>query len=510
MGGSQEETGIAQAITRRLLGVPQQVMRVAGGVARDSVRLLSVVRLKIGTDELALAAHRNDGADAAVVLVHGFGSCDRTWGRLPALLTSESALDGWDLFSLGYDTGLSLDLPWVWSADPDIATLSTYLRTKLRLAPLDRYRAIALVAHSMGGLVVQRALVDDPALVDRTSHVLLYGTPSGGLGKARIGAFLKTQIRDMAVDSTFLTDLRSRWSEEFGGSRPFRFWTVAGDRDVFVPASSSLGPFPVDTQVVIPGNHLEMCSADRATDMSIRVLVDALVGEQAPGGPLNAARVAVEGREFRRAVELLLPHASELDDHHLVDLALALDEIGRREEAIELLRSHAATPDALGTLAGRLKRVWLAEGLRREAEDALDLYTRGFEAADRSGDVAEAAYHAINLAFLELTYRHDRKAAKTQAQTALELSRQLPQSMWRAATDGEACLYLGDNEAGLDHYRRAVEMQPTPRELRSMYAQASRVANELRDPGLASGLDDIFFQASTEGRELSTPRTRVS
>ena len=327
-------------------------MSLASDFARISRHLLSVARLKIGTGDLDVLAHRNEGTEAAIVLIHGFGSCDRTWGGMPSLLMNETALDGWDLFSLGYNTGLAFDLPGFWSADPDIATLSTYLRSRLRLAPFDQYQAVALVAHSMGGLIVQRALVDDPELVRRTSHVLLYGTPSGGLGKARIGAFLKAQIRDMAIDSPFLADLRLRWEARFSKSRPFRFWTVAGDRDVFVPASSSLGPFPLDTQIVIPGNHLEICGANLATDMSIRVLVDALIGERSPGGPLNAARVAVEGREFRRAVDLMLPCAAELDDHHLVALALALDEIGRRDEAIGLLRSYAGTPDALGALAG--------------------------------------------------------------------------------------------------------------------------------------------------------------
>ena len=509
MGTASEEPRGARLV-KSVVRAPLRVMSVASDLARSSLRLLSVARLKIGTGDLDVLAHRNEGAEAAIVLVHGFGSCDRTWGGMPSLLMSETALDGWDLFSLGYNTGLAFDLPWFWSADPDIATLSTYLRSRLRLAPFDRYQAVALVAHSMGGLIVQRALVDDPELVRRTSHVLLYGAPSGGLGKARVGAFLKAQIRDMAVDSPFLADLRSRWEARFGKSRPFRFWTVAGDRDVFVPASSSLGPFPLDTQIVIPGNHLEICSASQASDMSIRVLVGALVGERSPGGPLNAARVAVEGREFRRAVDLMLPCAAELDDHHLVALALALDEIGRRDEAIGVLRSYAGTPDALGTLAGRLKRVWMAEGRRREAEEALELYAKGYDAAVQGGDAAEAAYHSINLAFLQFAYRRDEAAAQKAAQNALHLCAGLPQDSWRAATEGEASLYLHDGEAALKHYRRAVEMCTSPRDLRSMYAQASRLASEPRVPAVRAELDEIFFQSGAPSAGSRTARASSS
>jgi hypothetical protein len=232
-------------------------------------------------------------------------------------------------------------------------------------------QALAFVAHSMRGLILQRAAVDDPDLVGRTSHLVLFGTPSRGLKILRWGAFYKTQLRDCSDDSAFIADLRHRWDEQFGADRPFRLWTVAGDRDVFVPADSSLGPFPSDTHVVIPGNHLEICFARSSDDMGVQVLVDALVGEAAPGGPWNSARVAVERREFHRAVELLSPHAAGLDETHLVALALALDETGERNRAIEMLRTHAPGTDARGTAAGRLKRAWMAEGRQGDEEEAV-------------------------------------------------------------------------------------------------------------------------------------------
>jgi alpha-beta hydrolase superfamily lysophospholipase len=43
------------------------------------------------------------------------------------------------------------------------------LRTTTSYPPLDAYAALAFVAHSMGGLVVQRALLDK-ALTSRVSH----------------------------------------------------------------------------------------------------------------------------------------------------------------------------------------------------------------------------------------------------------------------------------------------------------------------------------------------------
>ncbi|MGH8469454.1 MAG: tetratricopeptide repeat-containing protein [Gammaproteobacteria bacterium] len=286
-------------------------------------------------------------------------------GRFPEFIAQERALSNWDLYSLGYSTNLTPDIRGIWSSDPLIEILASYLRTQASEPALGRYKRIALVAHSMGGLVVQRALVDyQEDFTPRTSHVMLLGTPSLGLKKARgLGAILKFQSQNMAQGSAFITDLRRRWDESFGERRPFKFWTVAGDRDQFVPPSSSLGAFARKDCLVVPGNHIEIVKPESAESSSVRVLVNAIVGDAAPAGPWNAARVAVETGDFQRAIDRLLPVADQLDDQHLVDLALALESTGRQAEAIRVLREKATqNTDVLGTLAGRLKHRWLFEG----------------------------------------------------------------------------------------------------------------------------------------------------
>ncbi|MEZ5142231.1 MAG: tetratricopeptide repeat-containing protein [Acidimicrobiales bacterium] len=296
----------------------------------------------------------------------------------------------------------------------------------------------------------------------------------------------------MAMGSDFLTDLRHRWDEQFGERRPFELWAVAGDRDVFVPASTSLGPFPPEAQVVIPGNHLEICMVRDPEDLTLRVLVDAVAGTDTPGGPLNAARVAVERRDFHRAIDLLAPHAGDLDDRHLVELALALDETGDREAAIEVLRAHATGTDARGTLAGRLKRAWLADGTRREAEEALELYREAYQEAVQRADHAQAAYLGINVAFLELAYVGDRAAAATTAEDVLTHCAEDHDDRWRAATEAEAHLYLGDRAEALACYRRAAAGATSARALTSTFQQAAWVASELDDDRLADELAALY------------------
>ncbi len=121
---------------------------------------------------------RVDASPAVIVFIHGFlGNPTKTWGEFPNLVVADTAFDGWDVFSFGYDTHLLPDLRNVWSADAGLDQLALYLKTAIEHDPFADYDAIAFVAHSMGGLIVQRALVDSGALANRTSHVFLYGSP---------------------------------------------------------------------------------------------------------------------------------------------------------------------------------------------------------------------------------------------------------------------------------------------------------------------------------------------
>ena len=167
-----------------------------------------------------------NGNNAAMVFVHGFGGDPRaTWENFPELLAADVELRGWDIFSLGYPTTLLLpDISNLWSAQPEIRTVSDELATRAELPPLQRYAALAFVAHSMGGLVVQRALVDWEALARRVSHVLLFGTPSFGLPRAGFFRFWKRQVRDMGVGSEFITVVRTSGANGSRSAITSVFW----------------------------------------------------------------------------------------------------------------------------------------------------------------------------------------------------------------------------------------------------------------------------------------------
>jgi pimeloyl-ACP methyl ester carboxylesterase len=457
--------------------------------------------------EPVLVQHRvRANAHAAMVFVHGFsGEPQKTWGLFLDLVGSEPALSGWDIHSVGYDTHLAPDIRGVWAADPNIAVLATFLRTRLVQAPLRKYTALALIAHSMGGLVVQRALLSHTDLAGRVTHVFLFGTPSAGLSKAGRFAFLKKSVKDMAKDGDFIHTLRSEWWGRFGSSRPFQFWTIAGARDDFVPAESSLDPFPVETRVVVIGDHTRIVKPENAQDMGLRAVCDGLVGNAAPGGPWNSALVAIEGKRFDEAIARLEPNAGELDDAHLIELALALDSVGRAADAVKYLSGRAKLgTDARGVLGGRLKRRWRAEGRERDGTEALGLYSDAFHEAASAGDHAQAYYHAVNVAYMELAFRNDPGASRRAADAALEHCQLAERTFWCEAAEGEARLHRHEFDQAVAAYRRAVALGPSPREMESMYEQAYVLAGLLECPDVQRSLDGVF-RGEVESEELVDP-----
>lgn len=422
---------------------------------------------------------------AAIVFVHGF-SGDRagTWGDIPTLLAADKRLNGWDMYGFGYPSHKSFDILGLWSADPALNQISMKLNTENELRK-ERYDALVFVAHSMGGLVVQNALVKHPALRKRTTHVFLFGTPSGGLVKARLLSFLKQQVRNMSVSGDFVKELRAAWTnKQFDTKPPFGFLSVAGELDQFVPPKSSLEPFPEAFQRVIPGNHITMLQKTDTGYPAVEILIGGLTGGKGTGVASNSARVAVETGRFQDAIEELLPIQGQLDDAGAVQLAIALDRRGRRDEAIQLLKDHKPEgADILGVLAGRLKRRWQVARRAADITAARELYGQAYKisSAKKPPNHDQAYYHATNLAYFALAgSERDEAGARDWARKALDhcgKATDKTQTFWRLATEGDSLMILGKPDEGFDKHAAAVALNPQPWQGVSAQDQAIRVAD---------------------------------
>ncbi|MDM8517416.1 AAA family ATPase [Desulfobacterales bacterium HSG16] len=224
--------------------------------------------------------YRKKNSKSALIFIHGFsGDITKTWGDFQNFLMEKNELNEWDIFSVGYESTLFVpELRGIWKAAPDIQKLADTLATYLQFS-FDRYSEIAIVAHSMGGLIVQRALLDNAEAVKRISHLFLFGTPSNGLIKAVIGSKIigKRQIKNMAEGGTFITRLRRDWETAFGHDNfPFQFLSIAGGSDEFVPVTSSHAPFPLKNRHTIPGDHLQIVKPKTADDLPVQIVLKSL------------------------------------------------------------------------------------------------------------------------------------------------------------------------------------------------------------------------------------------
>lgn len=427
----------------------------------------------------------------AVVFLHGFsGDRDDTWDRLPGLLGT--SVSDWDIYTLGYATTFLPDLVGVWSADPDIPILATMLTTQASIDPLSRYKSLAVVAHSMGGLVVQRALVDDPKFADRTDKVILFGTPSTGLRKASWVAPWKRQLRNMAAGSEFIKKLRQDWDSRFERGLGFQLMVVAGEQDQFVPPESNLAPFPRQCWRVVPGNHLSMVRAADSDSPSVRLLVSALSDAPAADDATSQLALAAEIPDAT-ASALIEAGGDRMSQLEVVRAALAFEQNGKRDEAMALLhRYQTLGTDVQGTLAGRIKRMWIENEDFGFAQHALSLYQAALDQAREMGDASQVYYHAINVAFLEFVAFDRLDRAREMAELALIKASVAEENAWSVATQAEANLYLGRRDVALYFYRRMLAFKAEHWEYSSTALQAGQIASKLKDDELADSLEDIF------------------
>ena len=453
--------------------------------------------------------HSRMGAESAILFLHGFtGDADETWDRFPFVLGAEESLGDWDILSLGYHTSFLPGTRGIWSADPELPILAILLGTQLTMRPLSGYSQVAVIAHSMGGLIAQQALVDNPGLIKLVRHLFLFGTPSAGLRKAAfitslLGLLVGDQVHNMASDGEYIKQLRLGWTQVFGNDPPFKLYVIAGDKDQFVPPESSLQPFARKYQRVVVGDHVSMVKPrDRDAD-AVRLIVSGLTELPEPQGPSSPLRAAAELGPMAPQ-GLAIAKAAAIGEQvfttqpQVVEAALALDRDNQQADAIALLEKyrHLGT-DVVGTLAGRIKRRWLQDGKTEDAEWALSLYETALNIncslPETPETIDQIFYHAINVAFLKQVAFDQSEQAKSMAQLALAYARKrVPPDVWSVATQAEAFLYLGDYQEGLAKYQEAISLRPETWKLLSTGQQAQQIASRLGRHDLQDKLKTLF------------------
>lgn len=293
-----------------------------------------------------------------------------SWEAFANFLQTDHRLEGWDVLSFGYARHRSL---------PAVASA---LHLQLNAPNFSGYSDLAFVTHSIGGLIVQQALLDHEDLVSRVGHAFFFASPNEGMrlpGALLPGfgwafsKFLRTQ--DFEQDSPYLHDLNRRWDEKFGSAVPFKYWSIAGDRDSIVSAVS-LTAFSSARRLVVPGTHVSLIKPESPDSPSLAIVTEELTRGDVPSAAKQAAEGIVTLQANRAAGEFgVFMYCNHVDLEEVLQIAqqlrkngiepwLVLEKATTGRPWVEALMRDIDHVNAVGIFIGKAGPKW------REKEQA--------------------------------------------------------------------------------------------------------------------------------------------
>lgn len=222
-------------------------------------------------------------AGFGVVFVHGFKSSPAMWDAFGRVMASDTDLETMTPMRFQYATRLVQPGPLrrIPTFDTVADSLKEFMDTEA-----EGFRRLALVAHSQGGLVVQRFLAR--MLIEgcgeelkRIRRVVLFACPNNG---SELGLKLRRwtlranpqerQLRpiDEQITDTQRIVLRDIVNADVATERtcPIPFSVYAGETDNVVTPASARGVFP--DAGVLPGDHFTIVRPDTTRRRSYTTL----------------------------------------------------------------------------------------------------------------------------------------------------------------------------------------------------------------------------------------------
>ncbi|MDO9137004.1 MAG: hypothetical protein Q7U21_04220, partial [Lutibacter sp.] len=412
--------------------------------------------------EIVTNFRERETAVNAVLFVHGFsGESANTFDAIQHYITEDPEMLGWDMFPLGYSENVKPQMgKGIWASVEDIDRVADYLSASIK-HKYNKYKRIAIVAHSLGGLSVQKALLElEKNDLDRITHVLLFGTPSNGLS-SESSKIADGRWADLQKEAPFINKLRSDWQKNFSAEIPFNFKAVAGTDDKDVKLQTIFDPFEDKYRITVAGNHFSMVQPSGKENDSYRLIIDTLNDNEFHNLYTNQEEINNLLGEYNAVVKKLLPTKDTLNAKGLKQLLFALEGLDRNKEVMDILLNHPLSQentDLMGVLGGRLKRRYLQTFLEEDGKKAMEYYGKGLEISAEKKENEQIYYHAINLAFLSLVVEEDKNKMREYAQQAIDAAEKDSfSSLWKNATIAEAAMYTGNFEKAKEYYSLAAE-----------------------------------------------------
>jgi pimeloyl-ACP methyl ester carboxylesterase len=406
---------------------------------------------------------RDENSTNAVIFVHGFsGEASDTFGNIPQYIIEDPKMKGWDMFPLGYSENVKPSMGrGIWASVEDITRISDNLSSAIE-HKFKKYKRIAIVCHSLGGLVVQRALLDLAEQdINRVSHVILFGCPSAGVDPGLGSKGIYKRLKELYTDQPFIKNLRKDWNKQFGSNMNFAFKVVAGTEDDDIPVSSSLKVFDKEYRVTVSGKHFSMVQPEDQKHDGYQLIVSTLTNTKFLNEYTQEEAINNLLGDYDAVIKKLLPKKDTLNVRGLKQLLFALEGMDRDKEVMEILNNHPNSKentDLLGMLAGRHKRNFLYNHSEESGALATEFYDKGFKISTKKKNIGQIYYHGINRAFMSLVYDDDQGGMQEYAEKALEAAKKDKfDSVWKNATLAEAYMYLAKFKKAKKYYALAAE-----------------------------------------------------
>jgi pimeloyl-ACP methyl ester carboxylesterase len=248
-----------------------------------------------------------------VVFVHGLGGDSGTWGKFEQLIAEDPDLQ-WDVAHFEYPTptwGIRL-LPFVQFKYQPIQILADGLRTAID-EQLQDYEEIALVGHSLGGLVVRKYLLSEVHAQRklRVQKVILYAVPNDGSALAAISRELSIgangHVKQLCRNSDFLENLRIDWAR-VDIDKEVDITVVVGGNDHIVSRASAEANFRTrdsEPKYILKAGHKDIVKPTSSEDLRFIILRNALKKKRSlVQGRVNGSRLVREWGKYRDSTSL--------------------------------------------------------------------------------------------------------------------------------------------------------------------------------------------------------------
>jgi pimeloyl-ACP methyl ester carboxylesterase len=202
-----------------------------------------------------------------LLFVHGWnGDSTSTWQRFPDLVCMDPEFLHTDVLSINYPT-------FMMSKNAGITETASSLQKQLSAIRLNRYKRIAIISHSMGGLVGREMLIADslstPKDLVRYKILVEIATPHEGttelVGLANALGFPGADLlSEVLPGSQFLNDLAAQWND-FRNGRPSTSCFIS-PQDGVVPVPSARSQCD-NYYSFLTGGHRELAKPDGLNDV---------------------------------------------------------------------------------------------------------------------------------------------------------------------------------------------------------------------------------------------------